>query len=631
MYSSADSEPRLHSASSYGSARGASGELFSSAISDASSQFGCQNRVSFDRRLVDSMSNGSGRCRSFDSPAVMAGRVANLRAATSTPGRVSMGLVPPGIHLGLMPQSPLLWQGSRAGMPEHAIGGSPSEEDTMSESSEEAEVAELQGGPSQSDSLEAQWEECIKLLKMAGPLAIQSLLNQACFYISQAFAGHLGRLELSVAVLATSILNVTGFVALMGLASAMETLCAQAYGAGSYRMVGVMLQRALLVCCCAIIALVPIWIATEPLLRAIGQEAELSRLAARYVQLSIPSLFFSGIAECTKRYLMCQGIVVPTALATAVSTCAAPAINWALIYWAGLGLDGAAYANDVVFFVTAAFLTLYVMWYHHQIKGKPYATWQGWSSESFSGWGGYLRIAVPTSIMVSMEWWVVEVIVILAGLLPDPALSVSVTGICINIMNSVYMLSYGLSGAASTRVGNALGGGRPRAARRTAIVSGGLSLIATIICALGIIYFSHDIAHVFTSDAIVRRATSALAPLLAVVVIGDGLNAAFSGIIRGAARQKLGVTVNLFAYWAFGMPLMVVLAFPFQWGVRGFWAGMAVMCSVQGIILAAVSLHLDWAAESRRAIALIRQSSCRDTEAPPQLEPLLPLQPHEQH
>jgi MATE family multidrug resistance protein len=62
---------------------------------------------------------------------------------------------------------------------------------------------------------------------MAGPLAIQSLLNQACFYISQAFAGHLGRLELSVAVLATSILNVTGFVALMGLASAMETLCAQ--------------------------------------------------------------------------------------------------------------------------------------------------------------------------------------------------------------------------------------------------------------------------------------------------------------------------------------------------------------------------------------------------------------------
>jgi hypothetical protein len=52
------------------------------------------------------------------------------------------------------------------GMPEHAIGGSPSEEDTMSESSEEAEVAELQGGPSQSDSLEAQWEECIKYVAL---------------------------------------------------------------------------------------------------------------------------------------------------------------------------------------------------------------------------------------------------------------------------------------------------------------------------------------------------------------------------------------------------------------------------------------------------------------------------------
>ena len=45
--------------------------------------------------------------------------------------------------------------------------------------------------------------------------------------VFQAFAGHLGRNELSAAVLATSILNVTGFAALAGLASAMETLCGQ--------------------------------------------------------------------------------------------------------------------------------------------------------------------------------------------------------------------------------------------------------------------------------------------------------------------------------------------------------------------------------------------------------------------
>ena len=62
---------------------------------------------------------------------------------------------------------------------------------------------------------------------MAGPLAAQNVFAQGSFYISMAFAGRLGRDALSAAVLGTSILNVTGFAALAGLASAMETLCGQ--------------------------------------------------------------------------------------------------------------------------------------------------------------------------------------------------------------------------------------------------------------------------------------------------------------------------------------------------------------------------------------------------------------------
>lgn len=66
-----------------------------------------------------------------------------------------------------------------------------------------------------------------RLFKMAWPLASQNVLAQGSFYISMAFAGQLGRDALSAAVLGTSILNVTGFAALAGLASAMETLCGQ--------------------------------------------------------------------------------------------------------------------------------------------------------------------------------------------------------------------------------------------------------------------------------------------------------------------------------------------------------------------------------------------------------------------
>lgn len=52
-----------------------------------------------------------------------------------------------------------------------------------------------------------------------------------------------------------------------------------------------------------------------------------------------------------------------------------------------------------------------------------------------------------------MEWWIVELLIIFAGLLPDPTLSVAVTGICLNVISLVYMVSFGLSGGPACPMG----------------------------------------------------------------------------------------------------------------------------------------------------------------------------------
>ena len=66
-----------------------------------------------------------------------------------------------------------------------------------------------------------------RLLALALPLVAQNLFNYGSSLISLIFVGHLGTFELSAAVLANSALNITGFAFLVGLASAMETLCGQ--------------------------------------------------------------------------------------------------------------------------------------------------------------------------------------------------------------------------------------------------------------------------------------------------------------------------------------------------------------------------------------------------------------------
>ena len=62
---------------------------------------------------------------------------------------------------------------------------------------------------------------------LAGPISSQAALVFVSSLVSLAFAGHLGGLALSQAVLASSCYNITGAAVLLGLASGMETLCGQ--------------------------------------------------------------------------------------------------------------------------------------------------------------------------------------------------------------------------------------------------------------------------------------------------------------------------------------------------------------------------------------------------------------------
>ncbi|KAB5560425.1 hypothetical protein DKX38_005382 [Salix brachista] len=57
------------------------------------------------------------------------------------------------------------------------------------------------------------------------------------------FCGHLGNLQLAAASLGNTGIQVFVFGVMMGMGSAVETLCGQAYGARKYEMLGIYMQR----------------------------------------------------------------------------------------------------------------------------------------------------------------------------------------------------------------------------------------------------------------------------------------------------------------------------------------------------------------------------------------------------
>ncbi|CAN6167277.1 unnamed protein product [Urochloa humidicola] len=138
----------------------------------------------------------------------------------------------------------------------------------------ELPVPEKWGGP---ELVKEVWEESKKLWVVAGPAAFTRLTFYGMTVVSQAFAGHIGDLELAAFSIAATVISGLSFGFFVGMASAMETLCGQAYGAKQYHMMGIYLQRSWLILLASAVLLTPTYIFSGQLLAALGQPEELSR------------------------------------------------------------------------------------------------------------------------------------------------------------------------------------------------------------------------------------------------------------------------------------------------------------------------------------------------------------------
>jgi hypothetical protein len=59
--------------------------------------------------------------------------------------------------------------------------------------------------------------------------------------------------------------------------------------------------------------------------------------------------------------------------------------------------------------------------------------------------------------MVCLEWWLFEIASMLAGVLPNPVISLAVTGVCVQVISFAFMVPLGISSGLRIRVANLLG------------------------------------------------------------------------------------------------------------------------------------------------------------------------------
>ncbi|CAO2828560.1 unnamed protein product [Amaranthus hypochondriacus] len=453
-------------------------------------------------------------------------------------------------------------------------------------------------------------EEVKRVSLLACPMVVVVMSQYLLQVISIMMVGHLGEIYLSSSAIAVSFSGVTGFSFLLGMASALETISGQAYGAKQYNKLGTQTYTAIFSLILVCIPISILWTYIGKILVFFGQSPEISHEASKFSMCLIPMLFSYAVLQPLVRFFQAQSSTMPMVLSSCAALCLHIPLCWVLVFKTRLHNLGAALSMGVSMWFNVIFLALYMMF-----SPSCAPTRSPLSMEIFRGIREFFRFAIPSSLMICLEWWSFELLILLSGLLPHPELETSVISVCLSTASTLYAIPYGVGAAASTRVSNELGAGNPRGAHTAArgvmliAVANGL-LVSSILFATRKIF-----GYTFSNEKEVVDYVTEMAPLICVSIIIDSLQGVLSGIARGCGWQHIGAFVNLAAYYMFGIPVAAMLGFWVHMRGMGLWVGILSGAVVQTSLLAIITSCTNWehaAKEARQRIS--KTNGCMDEQ-----------------
>ncbi|KAM7274568.1 hypothetical protein ACFE04_016434 [Oxalis oulophora] len=437
--------------------------------------------------------------------------------------------------------------------------------------------------------------ESSKLWAIAGPIAFNILCNYGVNSFTNIFVGHIGDIELSAVAISLSVVANFSFGFLLGMGSALETLCGQAFGAGQTELLGVYMQRSWIILTGACVFLLPLYIWAAPILKLLGQRHDIADMAGKFTIQVIPQMFSLAINFPTQKFLQAQSKVSVLAYLGFATFIFHTIIMYLFVTVFDWGLGGAAVAYNITFWIMALAQVAYIVGWCKEDG------WHGLSWLAFKDLWGFIKLSVASAVMICLEIWYFMSIIVLTGHLDDPVIAVGSLSICMNINGWEGMLFLGINAAISVRVSNELGSARPRAAKFSVIVTVVQSLIIGIIFAIIIMASRNYFAVIFTSSKQMRKAVAHLAPLLGLTMILNSVQPVISGVAVGGGWQALVAYINLFCYYVVGLPFGFLLGNKTSLGVEGIWLGMIFGTFLQTLILLYIVYKTNWNTEVEQA------------------------------
>jgi len=430
--------------------------------------------------------------------------------------------------------------------------------------------------------------ELAETARLALPMALTQLSQIAMMTTDLAFIGRLGGEAVAAAALAGTVYFVS-FTFGMGLTSAVAPLAAQAFGADDRVMVRRSLRTGLWAALLLSLPIMVFPLRGEQILLLLGQAPQTARLAQHYLfGLAwgvAPALWFLAIRSFMGAVNRPQPVLWITLAAIPVNALLVYLLMYGRLGLPRLELFGVGLATTLVncaTFITALWLGT---------RSKPFSDYHILARLWRIDWSLMCQlflIGMPISLAFLMEYGMFSAAALLMGLIGTTALAAH--QIALQVTAILFMIPFGISMAATVRVGHAVGRNDGPGVRRAGLVAMLLGVVIAVILTLAVVATRFDIAEFFLGGTVENAAaTTELAATLLLVgasfFVTDAIQSIAVGSLRGLKDTRVPLLFAGIGYWLTGFPLSWLLGFHSDLGAIGVWVGLSIGTAVYATLL----------------------------------------------
>jgi multidrug resistance protein, MATE family len=441
------------------------------------------------------------------------------------------------------------------------------------------------------------------MLALAAPLALANLLQMLVHAIDVIFVARLGELPLAAASLGLSIFGLTTWT-LSAMVGASAALIAAELGRRKHAVREVRRTVRMALWLSVVLGLLGMTVAAngEALLLASGQDPQTAALSGRFMGILMWAMVPMIVTSVLRIFVAALGRPGYATWITLIAIAVNAFGNWVFVYGnlgaPALGLEGSAISSIAT---SVAMLAAYAIVIGRDRKLRRYRLFGNWWRPEWQRLRDILVIGIPIALTVLAEAGLFSMAALLMGRIGETELAAHT--IALNIASLTWQVPFGISQAATIRVGFHFGAGDRDNAGRAGWSALGLSAGFMVVMAGVMLLMPGAIVRLYVDpDAPANAAMVGFAlqyiAIAAAFQLFDGAQAVAAGALRGLQDTRIPLVIALLGYWGAGFSTSVWLGLYTPMGGYGVWIGLAF-----GLVVAAALLTWRW--HRREALGLV--------------------------